>query len=573
MGTAYKLWINDKHVTSVGTVGTQAETTVPASRPEVVAFSYSPQVTLTLQIANFHHRKGGMWNSIVLGTEEQIRKEQRLRDHFDLFLLGSLLMMAFYHLGLYSLRSADRSTLYFGLFCLIIGTRSLFYREMPILTFLPDISWETINFMRYVTTYTAMPVFMMFVSSLYPTEFSKPVLRLAQLISALFIGIVLFSSVKIYSFTMLPYQIITLLACGYVAYVLYLGVKNRHRDVWWFIAGYSTLFATVINDVLVDNYLIDSVLLIPFGLFLFIFSQAIIISLRFSRAFLYIEKLTDASQRFVPAEFLSKLEKEDIINIKLGDHTRHNMSIMFADIRSFSSMSENMTSQETFKFLNSYFGRMEPVINRHHGFIDKYVGDGIMALFGEQADNAVDAAIAMLHTLREYNGFRQNSGYVPVHIGIGINSGELMLGTIGARNRMEGTVISDTVNLASRVEQLTKKYQAALIISEHTLRALDTPDKYYIRMLDRVQVKGKTEFVAIYEVFNADPQKLRLAKASTRQRFEEAVTHYRQGNYATALSLFKRCLTQAPDDTTTQMFIKRIQRKLTKASVDQQIHH
>lgn len=502
MSSAYTLWVNDRHIVDVGKVGKTHDDMQPKYQPQIIHFTAdTAELALTLQISNFHHRKGGAaWNDITMGTEKQIRNQQKSLDHFDLFILGSLMMMAFYHFGLFFLRRTDRSTLYFGLFCLIIGVRSLFYRDIPISMLMPDISWEAVNKMRYLTTYTSMPVFLMFVYSLYPQEASKKIIYLINGLAALCVGTVVFASVKISSYTMLPYQLLTVLVCLYIFYVLFRAAQHQRADVWWFIVGFVSFFLAVLNDVLVDNELINSIMLIPFGLFLFIFSQAFILSRRFSRAFIRIEKLTSAYQRFVPAEFLAKLKQDDIVDLQLGDCTEQTMSVLFADIRAFSSMAENMTPQETFNFLNAYLSRMEPAINEHNGFIDKYVGDEIMALFSDTANDAVDAGISMLNKLEEYNEERAHSGYPPVQIGIGINTGELMLGTIGARNRMEGTVISDAVNLASRIERLNRHYQTSLLISEHTLQALTEPEQYQIRFIDRVQVNGKSEWVALYEV-------------------------------------------------------------------------
>ncbi len=576
MSAAYTLWVNDKHIVDVGKVGKTQDDMEPKYQPQIRHFTTdASELALTLQISNFHHRKGGAaWNDITMGTETQIRNQQKSLDHFDLFILGSLVMMAFYHFGLFFLRRVDRSTLYFGLFCLIIGMRSLFYRDIPISMVMPDISWEAINKIRYLLTYISLPVFMLFVHNLYPQEFSRKVLYFINSLAILFCGIVIFTSVKVSSGTMMLYQIVTLLACLYTFYVLFRAAQQQRADVWWFIVGFISFFMAVLNDVLVDQELINSILLIPFGLFLFIFSQAFILSRRFSRAFIRIEKLTQAYQRFVPAEFLANLQQDDIVNVQLGDYTQQTMSVMFADIRSFASMSENMTPQETFTFLNAYLGRMEPAINEHNGFIDKYVGDEIMALFGNTANDSVNAAISMLSRLKEYNTHRQNSNYLPIQIGIGINTGELMLGTIGARNRMEGTVISDAVNLASRIERLTRTYNTNLLISEHTLQALDEPEQYHIRLIDQVQVDGKSEWVAIYEVFDADPEPLVTAKLATQEIFERALALYRKQQYLKALMLFQQCLDGAPEDTLVQSYIAWLQDHANHSVlVDKQIHH
>ena len=225
-------------------------------------------------------------------------------------------------------------------------------------------------------------------------------------------------------------------------------------------------------------------------------------------------ELTDAYGRFVPHQFLNLLGYESIIDVNLGDQVQQEMSVLFADIRDFTTLSETMTPQENFNFINAYLSRMEPAITSNNGFIDKYIGDAIMALFSDFADDAVKAGIAMLNILTNYNQDRQRVGYVPIQIGIGINSGSLMLGTVGGKSRMDSTVISDAVNLASRIEGLTKDYSVPLLISHQTLERLRNPADYAIRIVDKVQVKGKSQYVVVYEVFDADPPEIQIGKAS-----------------------------------------------------------
>jgi len=204
-------------------------------------------------------------------------------------------------------------------------------------------------------------------------------------------------------------------------------------------------------------------------------------------------------------------------------------------------LSERMTPEDNFKFINSYLSRMEPVINQNHGFIDKYIGDAIMALFSGEADNAVQAGIAMLNQLFEYNQNRANLGYAPIQIGIGINTGSLMLGTVGGQNRMDSTVISDAVNLASRVESLTKNYGVSLLITEETYLRLKNPSEYAIRAIDTVKVRGKSELVTIYDVFDGDSPEIKAGKLATRELFAEALANYSAGKFAEAGQLFAEC--------------------------------
>ena len=204
------------------------------------------------------------------------------------------------------------------------------------------------------------------------------------------------------------------------------------------------------------------------------------------RLYEHAMELNGAYERFVPQEFLSLLDKESILDVRLGDHVQKHMSILFSDIRSFTLLSEQMTPEENFRFANTYLNKMGPLVREHHGFIDKFIGDAIMALFNGTADDAVQAAIAMFRMLSQYNEEREQMGAPRIEIGIGINTGMMILGVLGEHGRMDGTVISNTVNLASRLEGLTKLYKTSLLISEHTLQHLKDPTQYEIRFLDRV---------------------------------------------------------------------------------------
>jgi class 3 adenylate cyclase len=238
------------------------------------------------------------------------------------------------------------------------------------------------------------------------------------------------------------------------------------------------------------------------------------------------------------------------------------MSILFSDIRDFTMLSESMTPQENFKFINAYFSRMEPAIIENKGFIDKYIGDEIMALFSGGADSAVKAGITMLQTLTEYNQHRAKQGYVPLQIGIGINTGSLMLGTVGGKSRMDSTVIGDTVNLASRMEELTKNYGVSLLISHHTFLQLQDSNQYNFRIIDRLKVKGKSAAVSVYEIFDADSWEIREGKLVTKQEFEQGLLLYNMGSFNEAVHLFKDCLRVNPKDTVAQIYLKRCQKFL-----------
>jgi len=273
-----------------------------------------------------------------------------------------------------------------------------------------------------------------------------------------------------------------------------------------------------------------------------------------------LKDIVAAYGRFVPEQFLSLLGKKSITEVALGDSIEQTMTVLFSDIRNFTSLSESMTPQQNFAFLNSFLGTMEPVLYEHRAVIDKYIGDAVMALFPEGADSAVRGSIAMLKALVEFNVKRDFNGDPPLRIGIGLNTGVMMLGTVGGSKRMDGTVISDAVNLAARIESLSKTYGAPLLISEHTLYSLEDPDSYHIRFIDRVRVKGKLQPESVYEVYDADPADVLSCKDRSRRAFEEGVAHYHFKNIAQAEQLLSQCIKACDSDEAAKVYLERCER-------------
>ena len=270
-----------------------------------------------------------------------------------------------------------------------------------------------------------------------------------------------------------------------------------------------------------------------------------------------LSQVNEVFSRFVPRQFLQSLARKKIADIQLGESVEKTMSVLFADIRSFTTLSEQMTPEETFKFINAYLQQMEPAITNNGGFIDKYIGDAIMALFEESVDRAVKAGIAMLQSLAEYNQIGQQQNCQPIQIGIGINTGNLMLGTVGGNSHIDTTVIGDTVNLGARLEKLTKVYETPFLISHHTFASLEEPMEYALRLLARVQVRGKARKVGVFEVFEADPPAQKQGKLATKPIFEEGLLSYYRGAIEKAQFLFEQCLQQNPNDRPAQIYLQQ----------------
>lgn len=267
--------------------------------------------------------------------------------------------------------------------------------------------------------------------------------------------------------------------------------------------------------------------------------------------------LNSALERFVPHEFLEFLGKDSLVDVKLGDQVQQEMTVMFSDIRNFTADSEKMTPQDSFNSLNEYLRRVSPVIRQHRGIVDKYLGDGVMALFPKSADDAVCAAVAMQNSLASYNRHRAENGLDPIKIGTGIHTGSLMLGIIGEEQRFQGTVISDAVNLTSRLEGMTKMYGVSIIITTNVLINLENPEAYNYRFLDRVQVKGKTEALSVFDLFDSDPEADVELKKVTRSDFEKGIYFYHNKEFTEAIGKFEEVLGKHPDDKAAQLYLKR----------------
>jgi adenylate cyclase len=240
------------------------------------------------------------------------------------------------------------------------------------------------------------------------------------------------------------------------------------------------------------------------------------------------------------------------------------MSIMFSDIRSFTSISERMTPDDLVHFLNEYLGEMTSVIFKRWGTLDKYIGDAIMAFWGSpypQPDHALRAcgcALDMTARLEELNRKWQSSGKTPIATGIGINTGPVKVGNMGSDKRMSWTVIGDHVNLASRLEGQTKDYRCRILCGEGTFLAAQ--EHYIFRDLDRIRVQGKFEPVKVYELLGFAASAAQYD--NLLQRWDAAVARYRAGRWQDTMRALEELLHTYPDDGPAYTLLQRCHDKL-----------
>lgn len=279
-------------------------------------------------------------------------------------------------------------------------------------------------------------------------------------------------------------------------------------------------------------------------------------------------RLVQASSRFVPHDLLHLLEKESITDLELGDHRSKQMAVMFSDVRGFTTLSEQITARESFDYINTYLRRISPIIREHSGFIVKYLGDGMMAVFSEGPEEAIKAGLEKLQAIRLLNEELVASGQAPISVGIGVNIGSMLLGIVGESNRIQGDVLADAVNLTARLESLTKRYGISFLISEDALQLLTPPISFHVRDLGKVRVKGKQTPTSIYEIFDADePEQLTL-KQESKADFEQGIQYFHQGDFDAALARFTDVLQRNPQDNPARYYKERIEWIRSKGLAD-----
>ena len=282
-----------------------------------------------------------------------------------------------------------------------------------------------------------------------------------------------------------------------------------------------------------------------------------------------LERKNNAFFRFIPKDYLRLLGiREDFEKVELGVGVDVDMSILFSDIRDFTPVCEGLSPAECVEFINSYLGHIEKPIYSNHGFIHEFFGDGTMALFDQGAADAIRAGIGMSRSVARFSAERQKAGKPAVRIGVGINAGPVTIGTVGVETRMTCGVAGDNVNLASRVESLTKSYKVAMLVSQHVVERLDDPHEFALRQVDRVTVKGRNAPVDLFEVVDAEPPEIADPKHATMACYSEGVAHFYGGEFIEAGGRFAECLVSNPTDRNALSYLARCREYMEGAPSD-----
>jgi adenylate cyclase len=265
----------------------------------------------------------------------------------------------------------------------------------------------------------------------------------------------------------------------------------------------------------------------------------------------------EVTNKFVPHEFIKSLGRSVITDVQLGDQIEKIVTVLFSDIRDYTTFAEQMTPEENFSFVCSFNELVGPIIRENRGFINQYLGDAIMAIFPENASDAIAAAINMQKAVQAFNEKRLLQDKTPIKIGVGLHTGPLIMGITGDHERMDATTIADTVNTASRLESLTKHYKESILLSQASVKDLTHPESFHLRYLGTVQLKGKHESIGVYECFDDNAVHDIDKKLTALPFFKQGMNAYFNKSFDQASKHFSQVLSICPEDTTAKLFLKK----------------
>lgn len=578
--TAFRIWIDGVPRGGSGRVSRSAAESVARAHNRVfVLGERDGPIELLVQNSNHEFRGGGLRRPWGLGTPDQIRNWlARALLSYGAFGAISVLVGLLY-LVQFALRREETVRGYFGMAAVTIGCRVVVSTGTDLSQLLiPGMSFEAVVRTEYLTT-----ALMIVAGSGYFSSKLRDVIpiwwvRVIQLGGG---GIGAVAVLAPFSWTLASLRVTEVFALlslftGLIGYAI--AFRRGKPYVGLNLAAMCLFGAAVVHDVVrVETGFGAPIELFSFFMVIWLFTEAWAMLRSYNDSFRTIETLSQdllesnrelretnaAVTRFVPYEFLERLDKRSLSEVKLGEHVEADMNVMFCDIRAFTGLVEGMDSEEAFAFINRFLQRMEPVIHAHGGFVNQYLGDGIMALFPAEGDAAIRAGIEMTEALRSMNR-EQGDGNLTkeVQMGIGLNAGSLMLGTIGGTERLSGGVIGDAVNIASRVEALTKIYGTPFVTTGETVASLAERRDFELREIDRVTVRGRQDAISVYEVIDALDEESRSNRIANRDHFDPALRLYLEGQWALALPGFEECCVRDPLDRAAELLAERCRQRL-----------
>ena len=475
------------------------------------------EVEIIFFISNYYYRKGGLWDSVFFGPKDSVMNLNRLTLIFNSFVIGCLLFIGLLNVIQFLINKKKWEYFYLGIssivFALRIGTAE--YCSFAFL--FPNLTAEVKIKLEYTVLWLAPISILQMIFRIYPSKqrviifkwLKEKHFRHTIVIADLLLGISSLILPAYYSNRLVtPLQI----GMGIIAvYVITFAISNliKHKKYSLYNSlSYCTLALGGLIDIIYSKQKdLMPVSFFPFFLVAFVIIQILMLAAiqndihkNTVKSSSELQRLNEAYLRFVPKEFLHLLNKDSVIKTKLGDYSNIEMSIMFSKIN-ITSLTEEIALEEHFLLFNEYLKQVSPIIKKYDGFVSKFLSGGFMALFPNSEIDAVRAALEITDCTKKFNTLEICNGH-KVDAWIGIHYGRMIIGTIGEENRLDDTVISDTVNTAARIESVCEKLGKNIIVSQ-ALEKLILQEKTIqveLNELEAMYVKGKEKPLQLFEV-------------------------------------------------------------------------
>ncbi|UTC76651.1 adenylate/guanylate cyclase domain-containing protein [Treponema sp. OMZ 799] len=559
--------INGIDLESQGQPGIDRETESPGTRSSQIAFRPLKDGTanIVINVSNFFNNKGYISAPIILGEAAQIGTMFREDLIFYGMIFAVTFSVALFFFMLSFFHKNSSFVIWFALTSMVLALRGIFFYPHIFVILFPNTPWLFNFIMRYVTVPLPIILFTVFISTALKLRYKIPYIIILS-VSVLYAVSTIVLPPEVSTFLLVYYQIFALFCVSYIIIIAIIGLKKKKEfSVWIFIAT-SVLFLFGVYDLLVSLGIIPGEFFIQIGTVFAVIILSIMVLDDYSASIKKIEDLSVEMKlinrsliRFVPDQIVELLNKKSITDVKLGDSVELTMPILSIDIRSFTHTSEKLAPNQVFELLNEYFALVAPIVRKYNGVITKYLGDGFFALFPDGANAALLCGIAIQKAIRNNSIAAPNSS--PIKIGIGIDMGDILLGTIGNSTRMDSIIISNSYHVAEVLQESTKKYSSCIIISDRIYEALNDISEHYIRPIQRVKNSSNKE-TFLYEVYDCDDDLIRDLKYSTQSYMESALKALSNEGLESAAKYFDKVLGIFPNDSVA-LYYKKIFEKIS----------
>ena len=475
------------------------------------------EVEIVFLVSNYYYRKGGLWDSVFFGNPEKVKRLHTITLLFNSFVIGCLFFIGLLNLIQFFINKKKWEYFYLGIASIVFALRIGTAEFCSFALMFPGLTAEVKIKIEYLVLWIAPVSIIQMLFKIYPSNkrviifswLKEKYLRHFIIIVQLILGLASLILPAYYSNRLVnPLQIGMGIIAIYVVIFAALNVIRHKKYSMYNTLSYSMLFLGGLIDIIYSKQKnLMPLSFFPFFLVVFVIIQ--ILMLAAIQNDIYkdtvkssneLERLNEAYLRFVPKEFLRLLNKDSINKTKLGDYSNIEMSIMFAKLN-IEHLEDELSLEEHFLIFNEYLKQVSPIIKKYDGFVSKFLSGGFMALFPNSEIDAVRAALEINDCTRKFNQLEICKGN-KLTSWMGIHYGRMIIGTIGEENRLDDTVISDTVNTAARIESVCERLNKNIVVSQILQKkiALENTVQVEVTELEPLYVKGKEKPLQLYEV-------------------------------------------------------------------------